>query len=92
MPDLRKLTTEKRNSATMKLDEMTPYEIISIMNREDHNVIEAVHRHCRILKLLFCGHRKLTPWRQDYLYRSRNQRASGSVGCCRMSAYLWRTI
>lgn len=44
MPDLRKLTTEKRNSATMKLDEMTPYEIISIMNREDHNVVEAVHR------------------------------------------------
>ena len=31
MPDLGKLTTEKRNSATMKLDEMTPYEIISIM-------------------------------------------------------------
>lgn len=58
MPDLRKLTTEKRNSATMKLDEMTPYEIISIMNREDHNVIEAVHRHCRILKLLFCGQPK----------------------------------
>lgn len=44
MSDLRKLTTEKRNSETMKLDEMTPYEIISIMNKEDHNVIEAVHQ------------------------------------------------
>lgn len=44
MPDLKKLITEKRNSETMKLDEMTPYEIISIMNKEDYNVIEAVHR------------------------------------------------
>ena len=42
MTDLGKLITEKRNESTMNLDEMTPYEIIRIMNREDQKVVEAV--------------------------------------------------
>ena len=44
MEDISELSTEKRNMRTMKLDEMTPYQIISIMNEEDHNVVEAVHQ------------------------------------------------
>lgn len=43
MADLEKLLTEKRNESTMNLDEMTPFEIISVMNREDAAVVEAVH-------------------------------------------------
>lgn len=43
MADLEKLTTEKRNKITMNLDEMSPYEIISIMNKEDQKVLDAVH-------------------------------------------------
>jgi len=44
MEDISELSTEKRNMRTMKLDEMTPYQIISIMNEEDHNVVEAVRQ------------------------------------------------
>ena len=44
MEDISELSTEKRNMRTMKLDELTPYQIISIMNEEDHNVVEAVHQ------------------------------------------------
>ena len=44
MEDISALSTETRNMRTMKLDEMTPYQIISIMNEEDHNVVEAVHQ------------------------------------------------
>lgn len=44
MADLEKLITEKRNEYTMNLDEMTPYQIISIMNREDKKAVEAVHK------------------------------------------------
>ncbi len=44
MEDISELSTEKRNMRTMKLDEMTPYQIISIMNEEDHKVVEAVHQ------------------------------------------------
>lgn len=43
MADIDKLLTEKRNEKTMKLDEMTPLEIISVMNQEDHNAVNAVH-------------------------------------------------
>lgn len=35
MEDISELSTEKRNMRTMKLDEMTPYQIISIMNEEE---------------------------------------------------------
>jgi len=42
MVDLSKLTTEVRNPATMNLDEMTPYEIVTAMNREDHHAVAAV--------------------------------------------------
>ncbi len=36
------LTTEKRNVETMNLDELTIGEILSIMNRQDEHVIQAV--------------------------------------------------
>lgn len=42
MVDLTRLTTESRNERTMKLDEMTPLEIATVMNEEDLNVIKAV--------------------------------------------------
>lgn len=42
MVDLSKLTTEKRNPATLHLDEMTPFEIVTAMNQEDHHVTTAV--------------------------------------------------
>ncbi len=32
------LTTEKQNKKTMNLDMMTPLEIVTVMNEEDHNV------------------------------------------------------
>ncbi len=44
MVDISGLSTEKRNNRTMKLDEMTPYQIISIMNEEDYKVVEAVRQ------------------------------------------------
>ena len=43
MIDLSKLTTEMRNPNTMNLDEMTPLEIATAMNREDAHVIEGIH-------------------------------------------------
>ncbi|WP_313071061.1 N-acetylmuramic acid 6-phosphate etherase [Lacrimispora sp.] len=42
MIDLSKLTTEMRNPDTMNLDQMTPFEIASIMNHEDGNVVSAI--------------------------------------------------
>ena len=42
MLDLSKMTTEKRNPNTMGLDTMTPLEIVTVMNREDANVANAV--------------------------------------------------
>lgn len=44
MIDLSKLVTEARNPRTMHLDEMTPLEIITVMNEEDCHVIRAVKR------------------------------------------------
>ncbi|ATP41893.1 N-acetylmuramic acid 6-phosphate etherase [Solibacillus sp. R5-41] len=38
----KQLTTEKRNSETMNLDELTVAEILNIMNRQDEHVIQAV--------------------------------------------------
>ncbi|QOV19919.1 N-acetylmuramic acid 6-phosphate etherase [Blautia liquoris] len=43
MANLERLMTEKRNTKTMNLDEMSPYEIITIMNKEDQKVLDAVH-------------------------------------------------
>lgn len=40
--ELLGLGTEMRNPGTMNLDEMTPAEIISTMNREDARVVDAV--------------------------------------------------
>lgn len=42
MLDLSKMVTERRNPKTNRLDEMTPMELITVMNEEDRNVIEAV--------------------------------------------------
>ncbi len=43
MLNLDKLTTESRNPNTYQLDQMTPLEIATVMNREDRKVIDAVH-------------------------------------------------
>ena len=43
--ELRELTTETRNSDTWNLDEMTPFEIAQIMNRNDAGVPEAITPH-----------------------------------------------
>ena len=42
--DLKKLTTEARHPETTALDQMTPIEILTIMNREDRRAAEAVER------------------------------------------------
>ncbi|MBR3358673.1 MAG: N-acetylmuramic acid 6-phosphate etherase [Solobacterium sp.] len=39
----KQITTEQRNPATMSLDTMTAEEIVSEMNREDHDVVNAVN-------------------------------------------------
>lgn len=40
--DLTKLTTERRNTKTMHLDELSSLEILTIMNEEDNNVAKAI--------------------------------------------------
>lgn len=42
MIDLSVLVTESRNKETMGLDQMTPVEIVTVMNREDGKAVEAV--------------------------------------------------
>lgn len=42
MIDLAKLTTESRNPRTMNLDEMSPLQLVSVMNQEDLCVVSAV--------------------------------------------------
>ena len=42
MIDLSVLVTESRNKETMGLDQMTPLDIVTVMNREDGKAVEAV--------------------------------------------------
>ena len=42
MIDLEKLMTESRNPRTMNLDEMSPLQLVSVMNQEDLHVVSAV--------------------------------------------------
>ena len=42
MIDLSVLVTESRNKETMGLDQMTPLEIVTVMNREDGRAVEAI--------------------------------------------------
>lgn len=42
MIDLARLSTEGRNPLTTKLDQMTPHELVAIMNAEDHRIADAV--------------------------------------------------
>ena len=42
--DLSHMTTEKRNAATMDLDQMTPLEIATVMNQEDRKVPLAIEK------------------------------------------------
>ena len=42
MMDLSVLVTESRNKETMGLDQMTPLEIVTVMNREDGKAVEAI--------------------------------------------------
>ena len=44
MINLHKLTTEQRNPRSMNLDQMTPLDIITLMNQEDHHVIQAIEK------------------------------------------------
>lgn len=44
MVELNNLTTEARNASTKNLDTMTPLEIVSMMNREDENVVLSVRK------------------------------------------------
>lgn len=43
--DLEGMTTETRNARTMRLDRMTPLEIVTVMNDEDKKVPEAITPH-----------------------------------------------
>lgn len=42
--DLTMMTTEKRNAATMELDQMSALEIATVMNQEDRNVPLAIEK------------------------------------------------
>ena len=42
---LEQMTTESRNEKTMNLDDMTPLEIVSVMNEEDAHIAEAIRPH-----------------------------------------------
>lgn len=42
--DLKTMETERRNFKTMRLDEMTPLEIVTVMNQEDKEVSLAIER------------------------------------------------
>lgn len=42
--DLSRMTTERRNAATMDLDQMTALEIAAVMNREDRKVPLAIEK------------------------------------------------
>ena len=42
--NLRKLTTETRNPRTLRLDAMSPLEIVAAMNREDAEVPRAIEQ------------------------------------------------
>lgn len=42
--NLEKMTTETRNPDTMNLDQMTPLEIVTVMNREDRKVPLAIEK------------------------------------------------
>lgn len=42
--DLSRMTTEKRNAATMDLDQMSALEIATVMNQEDRNVPLAIEK------------------------------------------------
>lgn len=44
MINLKTLSTEKRNEATMELDKLSTLEFLTIMNKEDQKVIEAVNK------------------------------------------------
>ena len=45
MIDLRSMTTEARNTASLNLDELSPLEVVSVMNAEDAKVPEAIKPH-----------------------------------------------
>ena len=42
--DLNQMTTESRNRCSMNLDQMTPLEIVTVMNQEDRNVPLAIEK------------------------------------------------
>lgn len=44
MIDLTKLTTEQRNEHSSNLDQMNALEIVTLMNKEDHRILEAIEK------------------------------------------------
>lgn len=57
---LEKMTTEKRNPNTMKLDRMSPLEIVTVMNQEDELVPKAISGHLdRIAQIAAWGTQSL---------------------------------
>ena len=88
--NLTSLTTEKRNPETMNLDEMKREEIITIMNREDRKAVDAVENVLsQVEKVISCTVASLKRGGR-IIYRSRDKRQTGSFGCCRMPANIWR--
>ncbi|MGY0692104.1 N-acetylmuramic acid 6-phosphate etherase [Virgibacillus sp. FSP13] len=47
---LEKLTTETRNEKTMKLDEMSTYDVLNVMNEEDKKVPQAVEKELKSIE------------------------------------------
>ena len=45
-----KLTTEQVNTESLNLDLLTPYEAAQLMNRIDHQAVEAVNAALKVLK------------------------------------------
>lgn len=43
MIDLKKIATEQRNEASMDLDKMSALEIVTLINKEDHKIAEAIN-------------------------------------------------
>ena len=87
MIDLSVLVTESRNKETMGLDQMTPLEIVAIMNRRMGRRWKLwggsapdCPGHC-----LVYGQSET---KENHLYGSRYQRKAGGTGCGGMSAHL----
>ena len=46
MIELEKIDTEQRNEQTMQIDSLSTFDMVSLINQEDHRVAEAESRSC----------------------------------------------